>query len=107
MPLNVRSPHARGVHSSSQLALIAVAGMAFLLSSTVAHADAVRCKREIAKASAKFAQAKMKVLQKCEDGRLTGKISGSCPDTKAGVAITKAAGKLRTALDKKCGGLDH
>src|SRR5689334_17202443 len=61
MPHNVRSPHARGVRSSSKLALIAMAGMAFLVSASVAHADAVRSKREIAKASAKFAQAKMKV----------------------------------------------
>jgi hypothetical protein len=89
-----------------KLAAIAVSAVAFVLSAASAHADAVRCKREIAKASAKYAQARMRSLQKCQDGKLTGKVSGTCPDPKTSEALSKAAAKLRSAIDKKCGGVD-
>lgn len=91
----------------SKLTVAAVAVTALVLSAGTARADAVRCQREIAKASAKFAQAKMKGLQKCEDGRLMGKVSGTCPDAKTATGIAKAATKLRIAIDKKCGGPDR
>ena len=71
-----------------------------------AHAEAVSCKREIARASAKFSRAKIKALQKCEDARVTGKYTGSCPDTKASTQIGKASTKLQTAIAKRCGGAD-
>jgi len=103
--MHVRSPHARGVRSSLTIALLAI--LTFLLPTGSAHADAVRCKREVAKASAKFVQAKVRILQKCEDAVLIGKQSGTCPDSKSTTAITKAAGKLRSAIDKKCGGADR
>src|SRR5262245_55378012 len=103
---HVRSPHARGVRFTSTTALFAVLALT-LLGTGNARADAVRCKREIAKASAKFAQAKVRILQKCEDAVLIGKQGGTCPDMKGTAAITKAAGKLRSAIDKKCGGADH
>ena len=103
MPNAVRAPG----HTPSLIALLALGAALLLAPTPPAHADAARCSREIAKASAKFAQAKMRVLQKCEDGLLTGKLSGTCPDAKSSAAIAKAAGKLRSALDKKCGGADR
>ena len=103
---HVRSPHARGVRFTSTTALFALLTLT-LLGTGSAQADALRCKREIAKASAKFAQAKVRILQKCEDAVLIGKQGGTCPDSKGTAAITKAAGKLRSAIDKKCGGADH
>jgi hypothetical protein len=105
MSHNVHTPHLRRVRPL-KLAVIAVSALAFVLSAASAHADAVRCKREIAKASAKYAQARMRSLQKCQDGKLTGKVSGTCPDAKTSEALSKAAGKLRSAIDKKCGGVD-
>jgi hypothetical protein len=105
MSHNVRSPHARGVRPW-HLAITIASVLALLISGS-ARADVVRCKREIAKASAKFAQAKMRALQKCQDGKLTGKVSAACPDANTTAMITKAVGKLRSALDKKCGGADH
>ena len=72
-----------------------------------AAADPVRCKREVAKASAKFTQAKLRSLQKCRDAVLTGKSGGPCPDGTAQAAIAKASAKLRAALDTQCGGADR
>ncbi len=108
MSCSVRPPYVRDVPSQLKRIAIVFTTIACMLAATDrAHADALRCKREIAKASAKFAQAKMRVLQKCEDGRLLGKVTGSCPDVKSSTAITKASAKLRTAIDKKCGGKDQ
>jgi hypothetical protein len=71
-----------------------------------ANAETIKCRREIGRSSSKFAQAKIKALTRCEDQRLTGKTT-SCPDQKASSAIAKAALKLRSAVDKQCGGSDH
>src|SRR6185312_13647996 len=52
-----------------------------------------------------FFASKSKVLQKCEDGVLTGKVPGPCPDSAtAAPAITKAESKKRAAICKACGG---
>src|SRR5262245_5787579 len=69
-------------------------------------AEAIACKREIARAATKFARAKLKALQKCEDGRITGKVTVTCPDSKASGTITKAASKLQSKIAKRCGGSD-
>ena len=70
-------------------------------------AEPVACKREIAKSTAKFVQAKMKALQKCNDAVTSNVSPGPCPDAKASATISKADSKLRAAVDKKCGGADH
>src|SRR6185369_7908619 len=74
---------------------------------SAAHADSLGCKREIAKRSAKFVQAKMKALQKCNDNVVNNASAGPCPDATATSKITTAESKFRAAIDKKCGGLDH
>ncbi len=71
-----------------------------------ADAEAVACKREIARAAAKYGSAKLNALRKCEDAVLTGKITGPCPDAKASSALTKAATKLQSSIAKRCGGTD-
>src|SRR5690349_4337174 len=72
-----------------------------------AFADSVSCQRAVAKASAQFAQAKLKALQKCNDMVLNHAISGPCPDATAAAKIAKADSKLRVAVSKGCGGADR
>jgi hypothetical protein len=72
-----------------------------------AHADAVKCQKSILKESGKFAQAEMKALAKCEEGRLKGKIVTTCAlDAKTTTALSKADTKIRAAIEKSCGGAD-
>ncbi len=84
-----------------------VAGVAVPLGAAVAHADALGCQRAVAKASAQFAQAKMKALQKCADGVVRHTSMGPCPDGKASAKVAKAESKLRAAVSKGCGGADR
>ncbi len=92
------------------VARAAVAIVAFtavsLSAVTGVHAEPTKCKREIAKRSAQFAQAKINALQKCQDAVRQGASAGPCPDAKAASKIAKAESKLRTAINKKCGGTD-
>lgn len=104
---HVRSPHARGVRFSTAIAAAFLATCAILPTAGTAQADALRCKREVVKASAKFVQAKLRALSKCEEGVLMGKLTGPCPDAKTTAALNKASLKLRSAIDKKCGGPDQ
>lgn len=70
-----------------------------------ALADPVLCQRGIAKSTARFAQAKMKAMQKCADRVVTGR-PGPCPDGRTAAKIAKAGLKLRRAIGKACGGGD-
>jgi hypothetical protein len=86
------------------LVLIAVVVRA----SSASAADPVaQCQRAIVKASSQFAQARMKALQKCDEGVLKGSLPGPCPDATAAAAITKATDKIYRAIGKRCGGADH
>ncbi len=91
--------------------LIVVMATSILLASPwtsrPAHADALGCQRAVAKASAQFAQAKMKALQKCADGVVRHTSMGPCPDGKASAKVAKAESKLRAAVSKGCGGADR
>jgi|GEM_PF-1379598 len=75
-----------------------------------AAADPLKCQEAIAKASAKYVQARSKALQKCEEGKVTGKLpAGSTLCTiepKAAAAIAKARTAFKAAIDKACGGAD-
>ena len=72
-----------------------------------AHADPLKCQRSILKDSGKFAQARIKALQKCEDGRLKGKVLTTCAaDSKTQGSIQKARDKMHAAIGKNCGGAD-
>lgn len=73
----------------------------------VASADPATCRRSVNSNLAKYAQAKLKLLQKCEESIVRGKIAGPCPDLSTTGKLTKAAGKLRRAVSQRCGGLDR
>jgi hypothetical protein len=76
---------------------------------TLPPASLVKCEQGIAKASSKFAQAKMKALQQCEDAKIAGKLPQATDcKTEAGAAakITKATTALGGAVGKACGGDD-
>src|SRR5262245_27028921 len=94
---------------TSTPSVVAAAAIAMLLAATTEAADspAVRCEREIAKRAARFAQAKMRAMQICEDGILQGKSAGPCPDAKADRTIAAAASKLASATARRCGGDDR
>lgn len=66
----------------------------------------LKCQRTIGKAASKFFQKKIKILQKCEDAVLQGKITGPCPDTAAATAIADAEAKLLDKIARACGGDD-
>jgi len=86
--------------------LAAVCSMA--LTGTAA-AEAVKCRAAIIKASASYAQARAKALQKCEDAVVKGRLpltTVCTDDAKADRSITKATTKLTTTIDKACGGAD-
>jgi hypothetical protein len=82
---------------------------AFVVLAPNAHADAIKCQRGILKESGKFAQARMKVLKKCEENKLKGKLPGATVCTfepKTSEALTKASTKLAAGINKSCGGAD-
>jgi hypothetical protein len=69
----------------------------------------LKCKRAVAKASAAFAQARLKALTGCEDDKHAGKLPQNLDcrtesDTRD--AITKANATLRKTIAKACGGGD-
>lgn len=85
---------------------IAVLAAALVLAggASAAHADALKCRRSIAKNAAGFEAAKIGALQKCNDARLNGKVP-SCPDPKATDKIGKALTKMQDKIAKDCAGL--
>ena len=91
--------------SSTRMAAVAAA-LVLGLGAATAHAavDPLKCRRAIAKNAAGFEAAKIKALQKCNDGLLNGKVS-LCPDAKATEKITGAETKLNDQIAKKCAGL--
>jgi hypothetical protein len=89
--------------------LAVAAAVALLLTQGTAAADAGKCQQAIVKESAKLIQTKAKALQKCEDGRVKGKLPASTDcvaEPKTALVIQKAGDKLAGALGKKCGGAD-
>lgn len=82
----------------------AVAATAVVFGASVAGAqDIPKCQRAVVKGAQKYASARMKALQKCEEGRLTGKIVTTCAaDAKTQDKIGKAATKLSDGIAKAC-----
>lgn len=78
------------------------------LSAVPAGAERVKCRAAISAASAAFAQARTKILQKCREQVVQRKvaITGSqcAAEPKIAAALAKAATKLRTTIAKACGG---
>ena len=72
-----------------------------------ASAEPESCRREIARADARFSRTKMKIIQKCEDNVLAGKKPGPCPDPSSLQRITVARAKLQSSIARRCGGIDQ
>ena len=101
----VRAPRASGWMPPF---LIAAAMLASLVGhADVASAETATCRRSVNSNLAKYAQAKLKLLQKCEESIVRGTIAGPCPDASTTGKIAKVAGKLRRAVSQRCGGLDR
>lgn len=82
------------------------AGLVLQAASVSALTATEKCQSAIAKSTAKYAQQRLKALQKCEDGRLKSGGAGSCPDSKAQDKIANAEAKKITSICKACGGAD-
>jgi len=82
-----------------------IGGVWLTMTAGSAHADPGLCQRAITGGTARYAQARMKTLQKCWDEVVNGR-AGACPDGKASAKITKAGLKLHRLIGKACGGGD-
>jgi hypothetical protein len=101
---------AAGIRSrSARLLLAFVVSMSLVLSllEGAAGAAPLKCRRAIAKASSKYVEAMAAALQKCEDDVLKGRTVGPCPDGRTFDRIARAQARLRTALERHCGGVDR
>src|SRR5262245_2030744 len=82
-------------------ALIVAAAM--IVSATAASAQTdPGCRDAIANAARKYTNGAMKVMQKCEEGRLKGKVMGTCPDSAASTKLADLAGKLSAKVTGSC-----
>jgi cysteine-rich repeat protein len=82
-----------------------IAAGAVILSAAPGAAQDPDCRDAIANAARKYSNGVMKVLQKCEEGVLKGKVTGPCPDAAASGAIADLAGKLSTKVSDSCADL--
>lgn len=84
-----------------------IAAIALALGATAAAAqDPAKCRRAVVKNGQKYSSTVGKALQKCEEGRLKGKITTPCAaDAKTQDKIGKAASKLAAGIDKACAGV--
>ncbi len=87
-----------------------VMALAVLVLPLPAVADGEKCRAAILTASARYSEARMKTLARCEDRVLTGRLAADtvCVDEPAtSLRIEKAAAKLRQEIDRACGGADR
>ena len=84
-----------------------VALLLVLVAPALAAAEPSACRRSVNAGLAKFVQAKVKLLRKCNEGVLAGKRPGPCPDGITGEKIGRVAGKLRRTISQRCGGADR
>lgn len=87
--------------------LLAAVALLSLVWTGLAAAEPLACKRAVNSGLAKFVQAKLKYLRKCNEGVVLGKHPGPCPDAATATKITRFAGKLRRSISQRCGGLDR
>jgi hypothetical protein len=78
-----------------------------MLSAAPAAADPVKCQQAIAKASSALVQDRSKILLKCEQAKIKGKLpAGTNCAAQSAEALAKAEAKLTSAIAKACGGKD-
>ncbi|HEY2386094.1 MAG TPA: hypothetical protein VGK30_03970 [Candidatus Binatia bacterium] len=94
----------------SSLKLLPALLLCSAITASVVHADAAadsKCRAAIGKNAAAFAQAKLKLLQKCNEALVKkGLPVGSCPDQKTSDKITSTQAKVDAAIVKSCAGKD-
>jgi hypothetical protein len=89
-------------------AVVAATGLILLAAN--ADADPVKCKRTIAKESAKHRAAVTKILQKCKEAVIakTGGSPGTlCPDGAGAQKIADAGSKMKAKIAGACGGANR
>jgi cysteine-rich repeat protein len=97
--------HIRNFRRKGWMTVIAVVALG--AASASAQSDPASCRVEITKQLAKYEGSVNKILNKCEQAIVKGKIATTCEaDTDTQAAIAKAAGKVATALTAKCVGLN-
>lgn len=85
----------------------ATALVAMTVPSVHAADPVTKCRSTIVKATTQLLSLQAKVLAKCMKQPFHHQFPAtSCPDARASLAIGKAEAKLRTAIDKACGGRD-
>jgi len=111
--MNVRRPTLQGTDASAsrwrhlRTATLSVVAALLLAPLPDAGAEETACKREIARADARFSRAKMKALQQCFGDMTAGKRPGPCPDASTSSRIFVARAKLQSSIAKRCGGIDQ
>ena len=101
--MHAPAPCWRRVRAAAQVIVAAL----LLAPAPRVEAESTACKREIARADARFARAKMKALQKCYGDLAAGKRPGPCPDATTTSRIFVARAKLQSSIAKRCGGIDQ
>jgi polyhydroxybutyrate depolymerase len=76
-------------------------------SACVADSACGNCERALLKEAAKLAQARAKILAKCEVAKIKGVHADPCPDAGAADKLAQASSKFSAAIGKKCGGGDQ
>jgi hypothetical protein len=91
------------IRATAKVLGAALAAAGLVASATGAHAD-VKCRQTVNKESAKLTQSIAKILQKCEQKVLDGKLVGPCPDADGATKIGDAETKFRGKIVDKCAG---
>lgn len=86
-------------------AVIAVAASVLLPS--VALSAVGKCQRTLVAELGKLVDVRATTLRKCHEAVVKGKSAGPCPDQKATAKIGAAEAKLRSKVNKACGGADR
>ncbi len=61
-----------------------------------------KCAGKLGKGSAKLTKTIVGGMSKCRLGQISGKVTGSCPDSKTQAKINKASNKLVSGAEKSC-----
>jgi hypothetical protein len=71
------------------------------------QASPLACRRTIAKEAARYAQTRLKALQRCDERVLRSASEGACPDARAAQGIAVAGHKLAAKIATACGGANQ
>lgn len=105
-PHGMNAPASRWRHVRAATQVIVAALL--LAPAPRVEAESSACKREIARADARYSRTKAKILQKCHSDLAAGKSTIPCPQsTPIQQRINVARAKLQSSIAKRCGGIDQ